>query len=369
MENLFDINIINIAVGSILLVLSAVMFMIPIQRTERWRNFRIGRGTLASAYLVLGLLMVVNGIVGSGGGGELSGMITLIIALFQALLFTRICVLFLKPHSFDGLHYRALLTMCTIISIGLAASYVIGLDIFKWVFGAGMIMYTMLLAYCSMAFTKNYNEALKHLEYIYDEDMYYCMRWVKRCFYSALLVGVMAWFMAVFYNSEGLNIAGIFLFTIYYLCMVGYFMRYVSDYGFILKSDIGETASAITQSGERKEDTAVMTPDMRLAARLEEWVREKKYHDCTKKIDEIVDELGTTRVNLNDYTNRRYGMNFRAWRNRLRVEEAKVLLEQGQVPLSEIYSAVGFTDRSNFHREFKEIVGETPNQYRTNHCR
>ncbi len=238
MHTYLDINNINISIGSLLLALSVVMFMIPIPLTEVWRNFRTGRGTLATAYIVLGVMMMVNGCMGADDSG-LSGMITLIVAFFQALLYTRICVLFLKPRSFDGLHYRILLAAFTLFSVGLAVSYAVDPTLFDWLFYVGLGLYTLLLIYCCFAFTQNYNETLKRLEYMYDEDMYYRLRWVKRCFYSALLVGVMAWFMIVFHTSVLLNTLCIFVYTAYYLCMVGYFMRYVSNYGFIVRADLG----------------------------------------------------------------------------------------------------------------------------------
>ncbi len=365
MHNYLDINHICVFIGGILLVLSAVMFMIPIQHTVRWKNFRTGRNTLAIAYIVLGLLMIIDGTT-NDGNRDSSGMFTLIVAFFQALLYTKICILFLKPRSIDNKQYKVLLVAFTIFSAGLATSYIVDSETFKSLFQIGIGLYTLMLIYCTVSFSKNYSSTLKHLEYVYDEDMYYKLRWVKGCFYSALIVGVVAWFMAVFYNSITINIIGIFLYSIYYLCMVGYFMRYVSDYGFILKSDTVDAARPEIIAAESKPSVPDKNLEKRLEERLGKWVEMKKFRDSNKRVEEIVDELGTTRSALNDYTNSRYGMNFRAWRNLLRIEEAKHLLVESEIPVADIYFVVGFTDRSNFHRQFKEIVGETPMQYRNN---
>ena len=48
----------------------------------------------------------------------------------------------------------------------------------------------------------------------------------------------------------------------------------------------------------------------------------------------------------------------------LRVEEAKRLLESGQMPVDEISVAVGYEDPSFFRRLFKRRTGLTPGQYR-----
>ena len=48
----------------------------------------------------------------------------------------------------------------------------------------------------------------------------------------------------------------------------------------------------------------------------------------------------------------------------LRVEEAKRLLESGQVPVDEISVEVSYEDPSFFRRLFKRCTGLTPSQYR-----
>lgn len=48
----------------------------------------------------------------------------------------------------------------------------------------------------------------------------------------------------------------------------------------------------------------------------------------------------------------------------LRVEEAKRLLESGDLPVDEIAAAVGYEDNSFFRRLFKRLTGLTPGQYR-----
>jgi len=48
----------------------------------------------------------------------------------------------------------------------------------------------------------------------------------------------------------------------------------------------------------------------------------------------------------------------------LRIEEAKRLLEQGELPMDEVSEAVGYLDISFFRRLFKRLTGLTPGQYR-----
>lgn len=370
MQHFLTLSHIDVFAGGILLALSTVLFMIPIPKEKQWHRFRCGRDTLAAAYAVLSVLMIVNGILGDDSPSATSGMITLIISYYQALLYTKISVMFVKPRSFGDWQYKAPLLVCSAYSAALAVCHVLWPAGFGWMFPGGIGLYTLLLVYCSVVFRRNYKEGLTHIEYVYDEDMHYRLRWVKGCFYSALVVGIMAWCMIVWHDYAPLNITGIGVFTLYYLFMIGYFLRYVNKYSFMLNSDNAkETAQLEAVKPAEVIPAPVEIPVRRekLEERLEEWKARKGYRDNAKMIDEIVDELRTTRRSLNEYMMRVHGCTFRTWRNRLRIEDAKRMLAKSDIRASEIYLNVGYTDRSNFHRQFTEIVGMTPLQYREKH--
>ena len=56
---------------------------------------------------------------------------------------------------------------------------------------------------------------------------------------------------------------------------------------------------------------------------------------------------------------------FRTWRTTMRIEKAKeLLLADSECEISDIAKAVGLTDKSNFHRQFKQITGCTPSKWR-----
>ena len=59
------------------------------------------------------------------------------------------------------------------------------------------------------------------------------------------------------------------------------------------------------------------------------------------------------------------GVDFKSWRTALRVEEAKrLLLENKELSANMIGEIAGFSDRSNFHRQFVLLVGCSPKQWR-----
>ena len=58
------------------------------------------------------------------------------------------------------------------------------------------------------------------------------------------------------------------------------------------------------------------------------------------------------------------GESFVAYLTRIRIEEAKSLLQTRSIPLAEIGARTGFKDQSYFTRVFKRSTGMSPGKYR-----
>jgi AraC-like DNA-binding protein len=103
----------------------------------------------------------------------------------------------------------------------------------------------------------------------------------------------------------------------------------------------------------------------RLEKALEKWVADKRYREYDKTRDDIARELRTSKDLLQLYFSTRMGVDFRTWRTNLRIEEAKtLLLENKDASINIIAEASGFSDKSNFHRQFVKIVGCSPKEWR-----
>jgi AraC-like DNA-binding protein len=103
----------------------------------------------------------------------------------------------------------------------------------------------------------------------------------------------------------------------------------------------------------------------RLEKALEKWVADKRYREYDKTRDDIARELRTSKDLLHLYFSTRMGVDFRTWRTNLRIEEAKtLLLENKDASINIIAEASGFSDKSNFHRQFVKIVGCSPKEWR-----
>ena len=103
----------------------------------------------------------------------------------------------------------------------------------------------------------------------------------------------------------------------------------------------------------------------RLEKSLAGWLRDKGWRVPVRTVGEAAERLGTNPKTLSLYFEQRVGLDFRTWRTRLRREDAmRLLREEPDTPAVDIAARVGFSDRSNFARQFLAYTGLTPLQWR-----
>ena len=103
----------------------------------------------------------------------------------------------------------------------------------------------------------------------------------------------------------------------------------------------------------------------RLAQALQAWVEAKGWRVPTRTIGEAAEQLGTDTATLYHYFDERVGTDFRTWRTRLRLEDAcRMLREEPGLQAADIGRRAGFSNRSNFSRQFLAHLGCTPLAWR-----
>ena len=103
----------------------------------------------------------------------------------------------------------------------------------------------------------------------------------------------------------------------------------------------------------------------RLESSLSRWLKDKGWRTPVRTVGEAAERLGTDSKTLYYYFERRVGMDFRTWRTRLRLADAmRLLREEPDTPALDIAERVGFSNRSNFSRQFLAYTGFTPGQWR-----
>ncbi len=233
-------------------------------------------------------------------------------------------------------------------------------------------------------FDKAYKKSLRELEIYYDEDEGHKIKWVKFCYVISMLTNlfILVYLCLYWFLDYKMEVASLYTlwYLVYMLYLTSNFISFIGSHKLVLDAFAHKTLSGediIQKIAENKRRKSRM-PDTqtdpmtikesefkKLEAALDVWVQQKKYRVYDKSREEIARELNTTKEILHHYFLIRKGVDFKTWRTELRIEEAKrLLLTDKNASTNIIAEASGFSDRSNFHRQFVKIVGCSPKQWR-----
>ncbi len=233
-------------------------------------------------------------------------------------------------------------------------------------------------------FDKAYKHSLKELENYYDEDESHKIKWVRFCYIIAMLTNifVLVYLCLYWFLDYKLVVASIYSiwYLLYMLYLTSNFISFIGSHKLVLDAFAHKTLSGediINRINEKKKSRkpaasggtqvpAISEAGLRKLERaLDKWVEEKKYCEYDRSREEIARELNTSKDALHHYFILVKGIDFKTWRTQLRIEEAKLLLlDNKSASVNIIAEAAGFSDRSNFHRQFVKIVGCSPKQWR-----
>jgi AraC-like DNA-binding protein len=104
-----------------------------------------------------------------------------------------------------------------------------------------------------------------------------------------------------------------------------------------------------------------------------EWERfllflKNHYFDSEINLQKVAVELGFSESRLSRLIHEHYPDGFRSLIHDLRIKEAKRLLSETELNISEIAFKLGYAAASHFNREFKQRIGTTPSNFRKESC-
>lgn len=363
--------------ASAILAVGVILLMLSIPFTNEWKQFRTVRLCLAFTCLVLSASDFASCFaLDSHQDAQLFSTLTLIVASYQAMLFTTASLVFVQS---PRVHRRSVLTqlgIITAVGVTLLVSQYHFPRLYPYLFATAIAAYIAQITLYTLTFRKDYKSCVQQLEAFYDEDEQGRMRWISHCFYSALVVGVVALFFCVIPYSSITYDLFVLSYTLYYIYIAGCVVNYRIKAGFILNArreqqqvqeaeQAGPETEVETAAGEETEPQAVLAWADKLRIDLERWVAEKHYIDIDSSPDKVAKELGITKTRLNGYFAQYEQTTFREWRTQLRLKEAeRILREEDEVAVSSLHELVGVSDKSNFRRSFKQFTGMTPHEYR-----
>ncbi len=229
-------------------------------------------------------------------------------------------------------------------------------------------------------FDRAYKQSIQELENYYDEDESHKLKWVRFCYVISMLTNlfILVYLCLYWFLDYKMEVASIYTvwYLLYMLYLTSNFISFIGSHKLVLdafahKALSGEeimqriSEKKKQKSGEPQPVKIKESEFRRLEQALEVWVHEKRYCEYDRSREEIARELKTSKEVLHHYFATVKGVDFKTWRTQLRIEEAKrLLLANKDASTNMIAEAAGFSDRSNFHRQFVRIVGCSPKQWR-----
>ena len=103
----------------------------------------------------------------------------------------------------------------------------------------------------------------------------------------------------------------------------------------------------------------------RIGLSVERWVREKGFTKPLPTVGQVAADIGIPADQLNVFVRISARKTVLAWRKDLRILEARrLLVEYPELPVATVGELVGIDDKSNFKRQFAEVVGMPPRMWR-----
>ena len=376
-----------VGVGST--VLAVLLMLIKIPHSDYSVKLANSKIALVVSFLICSFMMFYS--MSQYGKSEIKDwdmflMLSIYIVVHfstSIISYSMIALLKTERHKWQGLFVPGLF-VSALVAFMLLESYKSGNQTYFWyVCAAALIAFLIQSVTYIVHFDRAYKKSLHELETYYDEDEGHKIKWVRFCYIISMLtiLFVLVYLCLYWFLDYKMEVASVYTiwWLIYMLYLTSNFISFIGSHKLVLDAfahkalSAGELIQKISENKRRKEkkddDSAqviISESEIRkLEAALKQWVDKKSFREYDKSREDIARELNTTKEILHHYFISIKKVDFKTWRTELRIEEAKrLLLKDKNVSTNIIAEASGFSDRSNFHRQFVKIVGCSPKQWR-----
>lgn len=366
-----------VGVGSA--VLALLLMLINIPNSDYARKLSNSKMAIVISFLLCAFMMFFS--ISRYGTSQVTDfaffslLIIYIVVYFSTSIisYSMISLLKAEKHPKERLFVPAIV-ISAIIAFMLLDSYLGGDDLYFFVMSlVSILAYTITTIIYIVHFDRAYKHSLKELEEYYDDDESDKIKWVKFCYVISMLTNCFVLVYIVLYFVLPFKLQVAQLYTLWYLLYMLYFtsnfLSFLGSHRLVLDAFAHGVLSGKNlplPSKKKKEDKVDMNREFsKLEKSIEEWVRDGKFREYDKTREEVAKEMNTTKEVLHFYFASVKNCDFRTWRTQLRIEDAKkMLLEEKSLSTHIIADKCGFSDRSNFHRQFTKIVGCSPREWR-----
>lgn len=357
-----------------------LLFLIKVPQTEYSRKIAQTKNTIAACFLICSVLFFTclrySGSDALAGGSfeEFASMMMFVITCMSSVVLSFSLINLLDEKFIASDKFYLNVGFVAVLSVVFMRSF--WMDKGSALRVAIQVIYVIIFVLQCIthiiAFRRRYKECVKKLEHYYDEDEDQKLKWIHFCYVIMMLTQM---FILVYrlFPTGFMRIYNVW-YSLFMLYFTANFISFLGSHKLALDAfaykalsgqDLVKRVRSAKKAGNKAQESQTEVEFRKLERSLEQWVKQKKYVEFDKSREELAAELNTTREILHLYFTTCKGVDFKTWRTELRVEEAKrLLLKNKDVSVNIIGEMAGFSDRSNFHRQFVKIVGCSPKQWR-----
>ena len=354
-------------VGAIYFGLGIVLLFGKVPLTAEYLPYRKAKRCLATAYFIMGLNLVVYLVISSSADWKaLNPYIKCADFIFfylEAIFFfsTFFYLLDEKYMSWRNFSKDWAVFLTSVVLMITSTIGVFG-KVGAWVSWFPFFMFFVQYVMFLKRFYILYNEKRRKLDNYFAEDMQQVMLWIKKSIILIILTSVLSFTTllgGVIYN---------YLFQVYVISANFYiaisFINYAAMYGKLNSAEVTDRERMETDTEEQKSSKADNYEQL-FGEQVKKWLSEKRFLAPQLTIDDLAAEMGTNKLYMSRYINRKHGANFSTWITQLRLEEAKnYMKENPNVKQEEVAIHSGFSSSSYFSRVFSRFESMTPAAWR-----
>ncbi|WP_171805038.1 helix-turn-helix domain-containing protein [Paludibacter propionicigenes] len=219
-----------------------------------------------------------------------------------------------------------------------------------------LFYYIFQLFYLTRLFFRQAELFGSEMDNYFSECSSACLPWIKYSFYAAFSVGIGALLSCFMFADSWIFIFTV-IYTLFYLGFGIYYIQYPSKFIYIEPAIYPQSSFADKASNNKKR---LVWDELK-----NKIIDDKYYLKPGVNIEDMAQYLKIGRTTLSTFINNEEGMNFNLWITSLRIEEAKNLFANyPDYSLTQISELIGYSEPSNFSRQFKLITNESPSVWR-----
>ena len=374
-ELVFNLQLSQVIVMVTSFILSCLLWFIKVPATEYSRRIVKTKNTIAMCFFVCSLLMFAClNYAGIDDYENFSALMMFIVTSVSSVVLSFSLTNLLEERDNDKFYLNLLAVI--VMSYLLMRAFLLGPGMLRII---GLVAFiTLFLVQCIIhifQFRNVYIKCVAKLEQYYDDEEDHKVKWIRFCYIIMMLTQM--FILVYLLMPRGMMKIYALWYVIFMVYFSANFISFLGSHKFLLDAfayralsfqDIKDKLEKKKMEKAKLEDSDGTINDAefkRLEKALQKWVEDKMFREFDKSRDEIAKELKTSKEMLHLYFATVIKVDFKTWRTAHRIEYAKqLLLEKKDLSINLVGEMSGFSDRSNFHRQFTKIVGCSPKQWR-----